>query len=504
MIAFTPERLAVHETLLRVTSDLSVPDGIGYEVLGLNLRGMTAKLIETYIKPQMPSIIDGFNEVKSEARSCLLELVAELSTPVSIPDPRKGLARLFGKAPDPRVPDPVSVIDSWISDDDDALEDACKIELRLVAAAVLASQERLTGLSDILVEFALRRVMNRYGSRMIGQMIGPIVKRGAKAEGYAFLPAQAEPVFMNVKGASAAGKSTIRPQQRRLAKKLKIPWEEFALISPDYWRKYLLDYESLGDDYKYAAMLTGQELEVIDRKLDDYMAAKAKVGNMPHLLIDRFRFDSFDNPTDNKDQSRLLTRFGHTVYLFFIITPPSETVERAWGRGKTTGRYKAVDDLLFHNIEAYIGMPNLFFSWALSTDKNIHFEFLDNSVPLGARPRTIAFGWNNKMTVLDVEKMGDIDRFKHVNLEATCAEQTLVTVAETPFEFLRTCVERIPEVTFADHKTLKVYGASKDGELTFDSSAHSFQSHLKWTAATEKLPSVDRVAEEPFTLGAWG
>mgnify|MGYP007000063532 len=77
-------------------------------------------------------------------------------------------------------------------------------------------------------------------------------------------------------GASAAGKSTIRPQQRLLAERMGVPWEDFALISPDYWRKYLLDYDSLGVDYKYAAMLTGRELEFVDKKLDRYMAQKAK------------------------------------------------------------------------------------------------------------------------------------------------------------------------------------------------------------------------------------
>ena len=36
-------------------------------------------------------------------------------------------------------------------------------------------------------------------------------------------------------------------------------------------------------------------------------------------------------------------------------------------------------------------MPNLFFTWALRTRKLVHFEFLDNSVRFGERPRTIAF-----------------------------------------------------------------------------------------------------------------
>ena len=65
------------------------------------------------------------------------------------------------------------------------------------------------------------------------------------------------------------------------------------MISPDIWRKFLLDYTSLGGAYKYAAMLTGHELEIIDQKLDRRMEAKAARGEMSHLLIDRFRFDSF-------------------------------------------------------------------------------------------------------------------------------------------------------------------------------------------------------------------
>ncbi len=86
------------------------------------------------------------------------------------------------------------------------------------------------------------------------------------------------------------------------------------------------------------------------------MARKAEHAGMPHLLIDRFRFDSFA-PDSSEAGSNLLTRFGREIYMFFMITPPHETVERAWRRGLEVGRYKAVDDTLAHNVEAYAGMP---------------------------------------------------------------------------------------------------------------------------------------------------
>ena len=63
------------------------------------------------------------------------------------------------------------------------------------------------------------------------------------------------------------------------------------MISPDIWRKQLLDYGSLSSAYKYAGAFTADELQIIDRKLDRYMARKFAEGRMSHLLIDRFRFE---------------------------------------------------------------------------------------------------------------------------------------------------------------------------------------------------------------------
>src|SRR5205823_11128626 len=134
----------------------------------------------------------------------------------------------------------------------------------------------------------------------------------------------------------------------------------------------------------------GHEIEIIDKKLDRHMAMKTARGETSHLLIDRFRFDSF---VEGREPTRLLTRFGDLVYMFFMITPPEMTVERAWTRGLKVGRYKAVEDILAQNVEAYSGMPELFFMWALIGSKRVHYEFLDNSVPEGFPPQTAAFGW---------------------------------------------------------------------------------------------------------------
>jgi hypothetical protein len=144
-----------------------------------------------------------------------------------------------------------------------------------------------------------------------------------------------------------------------------------------------------------------------------------------------------------------------------MITPPESIVERAWHRGLEVGRFKAVDDLLAHNIEAYAGMPQIFFTWALRADKDVHCEFLDNTVPYGERPRTIAFSSNGELNVLDVKCMLDVQRFRKVNVDASGPGDLYVDpgalAPENNTEFLVECVRRLPKVNFADQATGRVY-----------------------------------------------
>ncbi len=193
-------------------------------------------------------------------------------------------------------------------------------------------------------------------------------------------------------------------------------------------------------------------MEIVDEKLDLYMSRKAAEGRMSHLLIDRFRFDSFAVDAAADRPGQLLTRFGHTIYLQFMVTPPEATVERAWKRGQEFGRYKAVEDLLAHNVEAFAGIPRLFFLWALRRDKVVAFEFLDNTVPNGEVPRTIAFGGNDAMIVLDPVALLDIERFRKINVYAETPAQVYAGIDHAPDRnvgFLKACLGRLGEVRFA-------------------------------------------------------
>ncbi len=475
LVAFRPERLALHEVLIRVAADLSVPDGTKIEDLGINFRQITRTLLSRHVEPRSDVVTAVYEALRQRLRERIdTELVPLFPRPAAVqalppPQRRTGLRAIF-KSRRTRTAPAVSAeiaqrlaLADWerkAHADADDLHKAAYRALVKVLSALLIQHGTLWGSRELVTAIATDIACNDFGADEIGRLIAPWLVDAARSEGYALLPRQERPFVMNTKGPSASGKSTLRPLQKTLAGDIGVNWSEFALISPDIWRKQLLDYGTLGADYKYGGALTAEELQIVDQKLDRYMARKAELGGMSHLLIDRFRFDSFAHDSDEAG-SNLLTRFGRVVYLFFMITSPESLVERAWKRGLDVGRYKAVDDTLAHAVEAYSGMPQLFFTWIQRTDKQVHFEFLDNGVQLGERPRTIAFGWNDTLNVLDIKCMLDVERYRRVNINAggpeALYEDGSLLAPERNTAFLRQCVERFREVNFAVQATGRIY-----------------------------------------------
>jgi hypothetical protein len=546
LVAFRPQRLALHELLIRVTADFAVPDGSRIGDLGINFREMASLMLERYLVPEMDSIIAAYEGARRELRgaiqSGLAQVVPEQAAAPTRPAKASRTSRLLGRialrrgaaaAPGREAAAELGWGPRHLADCERLANLAGSAPQRIayrtlarVMSALFATQGHAWGTRDLIVSMATDMACNDYGSECIGRAIEPLLLRAARHEGYSLLPRQERPVVINTKGPSASGKSTLRPLQKKLAGDIGVRWSDFALISPDIWRKQLLDYGALGAAYKYAGAFSAEELQIVDQKLDRYMARKHGRGEMTHLLIDRFRFDSFA-PDSDEAGSNLLTRFGQTVYLFFVITPPEQLVERAWKRGLEFGRYKAVDDTLAHAVEAYTGIPDVFFTWVRHNEKQIRFEFLDNTVRLGERPRTVAFGDNDTFNVLNVKGTLDIERYGRVNVDAAAAEflyadRTLLD-PEHNTGFLRRCIGGFREVNFADQATGRIYlriesGAPvwKDADLLQSAiSDPDTLSGLKAVAPGALLGEVAQVRHPEYlrgeggagsapTLGSWG
>jgi hypothetical protein len=474
LVAFRPERLALHELLIRITAGFAVPDGSRIGDLGINFREIARRLLACAVLPHMDSLVAAYDQARGAlhqaAEAVLAAVVPALvaPTPAAHSAPSGLFRRLVAGRKRPAVtvgyrswgPGEITCLEHMAAAAAEPLQAIVCRTLGRVMSALFTTHGAAWGTRDLIVSLTTDIALNFYGSEAIGQALEPLLRIAAEREGYRRLPRQERPVVINTKGASASGKSTLRPLQKKLAVDMGVPWGDIALISPDIWRKQLLDYAALGAAYKYAGAFTAEEVQIIDSKLDRHMAQKHRRGDMPHLLIDRFRFDSFA-PDSDEAGSNLLTRFGQTVYLFFVITPPDLLVERAWKRGLEFGRYKAVDDTLAHAVEAYSGIPNVFFTWVRRGEKRMRFEFLDNTVPLGERPRTVAFGDNTTFNVLDVANLLNINRFARINVNAS-APASLFTnrsllAADLNTAFLQRCVAEFRNVNFVEQSTGRIY-----------------------------------------------
>jgi hypothetical protein len=340
----------------------------------------------------------------------------------------------------------------------DELPAAVYRSLYRVLGSIATSRGFIGNDPEYLKNICVRHACNYLGSREIGRKVGALVDEAIAAEGYERIADAEIPILISLKGASAAGKSSLRPMLSEMMTELGFEEHGYGTISPDIWRRMLLDYDALGESYKYAGRFTSHEVNIIDTKLDHYIRAKAEHRHsIPHLMVDRFRFDSFASEKITRVLHKTYVRYIDTMYMYFVVTPPEATVERGWERGLVRGRYKAVEDFLGHCIEAYAGMPKLLFKWLASEKPRYFFEFLDNSVAKGVYPELIARGTQRKMQIYRPRSLIDIERFQRINVLATNPQQVAaapeqLTVANN-LGFLRQCITKIKLIEFIDENS---------------------------------------------------
>jgi hypothetical protein len=444
LISFRPHRLVLHELIVRITADIVVLEGETEEDLGINFRNIARKIFSKYIIPGLMQIEHGFDTMRTRIEDLTAqELEAALLQQAPAKTARPSFwSSLLGSKPAPtaapksRQEREFELINSYKQSGlnaSDELPAAVYRSLYRVLGSIATSRGFIGNDPEYLKNICVRHACNYLGSREIGRKVGALVEEAIATEGYQRIADADIPILISLKGASAAGKSSLRPMLREMMTELGFEEHGYGTISPDIWRRMLLDYDALGESYKYAGRFTSHEINIIDTKLDHYIRAKADHRHsIPHLMVDRFRFDSF-------------------------VTPPEATVERGWERGLMRGRYKAVEDFLGHCIEAYAGMPKLLFKWLASEKPKYFFEFLDNSVAKGTYPELIARGTQGKMQIYRPGPLIDIERFQRINVLATSPDQVaaapeLLSVANN-LGFLRQCIARFKLIEFVDITT---------------------------------------------------
>jgi hypothetical protein len=482
LVVFKPERLALHELIVRVTADIVVLEGDHEEDLGIHFRNITNQIMNSYLLPHMSEFSQLFEELYEKARIMVDEELSQ-SLFAAVADREKAkpsiLRRLFAAPKKPArntetIQERQLRIISSFKDrglkTDNAFESAVFRSLYRVLGSIVSNRGYLGKNKEMLVDLISAHICSRYGSRLIGKQVNKLVQQAVIDNGYSLIPEAQKPILISLKGSSAAGKSSLRPMLRQMMYELGIEKDGYGTISPDIWRRLLLDYDSLGIGYKYAGRLTSYEVIIIDAKLDHYIRAKAQYRkSTPHLVVDRFRFDSFASEKITRILHKTYASYVDTMYMYFVITPPEDTVVRGWERGQIRGRYKSVEDFLGHCIEAYAGMPKLLFKWLANARPKYIFEFLDNSGELGSFPTIIARGTQGHLDLFEPVAFINIERYQKINVMARSAETVYpeheALAVGKNIGFLQQCIRKIESVRFLDLASGLVYATASSGKF---------------------------------------
>src|SRR6266481_456782 len=115
LVAFRPQRLALHELLIRVTADFAVPDGSRIGDLGINFREIASRLLERYLLPEMDAITAAYDRTRRELRRAIDAVLAGVvpeHPPAATPAKRPS-SRLFAGIAQRRAAAAIPVDRGW-------------------------------------------------------------------------------------------------------------------------------------------------------------------------------------------------------------------------------------------------------------------------------------------------------------------------------------------------------------------------------------------------------
>src|SRR4029077_7972175 len=96
LATFRSQRMALHELLVRVTADLSVPDGSKIEDLGINFRQITRTILGSYVEPRMNEITAAYDALRQRLVALIDRELAALLTATPAAQARRERRGLFG------------------------------------------------------------------------------------------------------------------------------------------------------------------------------------------------------------------------------------------------------------------------------------------------------------------------------------------------------------------------------------------------------------------------
>src|SRR6185369_9925419 len=195
LVAFRPQRLALHELLVRVTANFSIPDGAKLEDLGINFRRTVSTILANYVTPEQ-EVIDAAFEALRRTLAAAIDKELTLLYPTAqekaaAPTATGRLRALFQRpreaetSADAGVDAESAAIAAWEgaarTTRDEVRAAACRALAR-VASALFVRHGRIWGSRETIAGLSLDLACNAYGSEFVGRELEPLIARAVEHE----------------------------------------------------------------------------------------------------------------------------------------------------------------------------------------------------------------------------------------------------------------------------------------------------------------------------------
>lgn len=368
-VTFRPERLAWHETIVAVSTQLKIE----------NEQDLHVKCMQIY-----ETAIDEIEELKLESmreekKIHVAKLLRDHENGIDIKDRYGGeeLLTVYEKI-------------------------KCKM---IVFGNYKENYTEADAICDRVADILYTEEANK-------QLTHIIDKKISEQQNLSFLdiPEPHQRLTLMINGGQASGKGSSVARLKVNAESLGIAWNNFVKINTDSYKALLLEPGTTKPELY--SQLAQEEAALIHQKVQTRLLQKAKEGNAPHIFIDQVFV--------GEDKIKLGLINGGKVRGIVVSTDTSNAIERSYSRGKsegTRGRYENTRGILRCHKFVTRELP---ITLSKFSEEDVSFLLVDNNVPQNVQP-TDVMTIDLKAKEITIYSRENLERFikkERINVDA--------------------------------------------------------------------------------------
>lgn len=387
LVAFRPERLALHEIIKAVITRLQYIPETAEERLSLEYDHIFLRIAKGLIV-----------EFKSEINLASFELYEQ----------HKVIEALVTRL----VLEEEFKADKLLQDDHvQSCIEAIQSEKKKVNDVELGKHVPGYTIQKAIIALATDAVFTKLAQAkmeaLINQLISALIEGGKLTA--LDIPPASQRLLLLVAGGQASGKGSSVAQLKYSAQQAGIEWSNISKGGGDIFRSLLLDHGAVPPNL-YQQMCQDEASLVSHNKVFTALDKMAEQGKAPHVFIEQIYV--------GKEKIEMALKEGGTAYIVVVSTEVNDAVERAFLRGIDTGRFETVRGILTAHKGMAVQLPDRLSECA---DKSVFIRIVDNNVSKGEQPIKVADidCINKTIQVYDKQKLERFISKTAINIYAT-------------------------------------------------------------------------------------